>query len=127
MRPTALLPWFLAVAACSSSGTTAPPPSPPGGSQTPLNAQVAMTSPGDGYGGTSHTFNPSSVTILRTGTITWVNNSGFEHNVTFSTGGAPTNVADLSSGSAGRTFPNAGTFVYQCTNHPGMAGQVVVQ
>ena len=72
----------------------------------------------------SNQFNPSTAFITRNGTVTW--NFATTHNVTFATGG-PANITDQSSGSASRQFPNAGTFAYQCTIHPGMNGSVVVQ
>jgi plastocyanin len=33
----------------------------------------------------------------------------------------------MASGSVSRSFASAGTFSYQCTNHQGMGGQVIVQ
>ncbi len=49
-----------------------------------------------------------------------------QHNVNFSTAGAPANIDNTSSGAVTRLFPNAGTFQYQCTLHSGMTGTVVV-
>jgi plastocyanin len=50
------------------------------------------------------------------------------HNVTFGTAtGAPANVTNMAMGSVSRSFSSAGTFSYQCTNHQGMGGQVIVQ
>ena len=69
-------------------------------------------------------FDPSTAFITKGGTVTW--NFATTHNVIFASGG-PANIADQSSGSASRTFPNSGTFTYQCTIHPGMNGSVVVQ
>lgn len=91
-------------------------------------ASVSMTSTDDGYGYASFSFSPSSVTITKGGTVTWTNGGGtVAHNVTFTTAGAPANVANFTSGTSSRTFNNAGTFSYQCTNHPGMSGTVTVQ
>jgi plastocyanin len=87
-----------------------------------------MRSEGDGYGGLTHEFSPSSVTIAPTGTVTWTNSSNQIHNVTFAAAtGAPANVANHSSGTNNRQFSTAGTFNYACTNHPGLSGQVIVQ
>lgn len=73
-------------------------------------------------------FNPAAVTIAATGTVTWTWSMGaVTHNVTFSTVGSPANIGNMSSGSAQRTFPNAGTFNYECTIHGGMTGSVTVQ
>jgi plastocyanin len=90
-------------------------------------ASVSITATDDGYGYASYAFSPTSVTITKGGTVTWSNGGGVAHNITFSTTGAPTNVANFSSGTSSRTFDNAGTFSYQCTNHPGMSGTVTVQ
>jgi plastocyanin len=112
----------------SADPSTPPPPPPPGGGNPTLAASVAMTSGGDPYGSSGNTFSPASVTILQTGTVTWNNNTGVLHNVTFgSVAGAPANVTNMSTGNVSRSFGTAGTFNYQCTNHPGMTGQVVVQ
>jgi plastocyanin len=76
----------------------------------------------------SNSFNPATVTITVAGMVTWTNNTGIDHNVTFAQAtGAPTNVPNFSTGSASRSFPTAGTFAYQCTIHAGMNGSVVVQ
>ncbi|HEY7685663.1 MAG TPA: Ig-like domain-containing protein [Gemmatimonadales bacterium] len=73
-------------------------------------------------------FNPTSVTIAATGVVTWTwNPGGIAHNVTFSTAGSPTNIANRTTGSENRTFPTPGTFNYTCTIHAGMAGSVTVQ
>lgn len=70
------------------------------------------------------TFDPASVTIARNGTVTWQFN--LEHNVTWSGSGTPANIPNTSTGTVSRTFPNAGTFNYGCTLHPGMNGSVTV-
>ncbi len=73
-------------------------------------------------------FNPTSVTIAATGVVTWTwNPGGIAHNVTFSTAGSPTNIANRTTGSENRTFPTPGTFNYTCTIHAAMAGSVTVQ
>ncbi len=101
-----------------------PPPPPPG----PGQGNVQMSSSNDGYGNAVHSFVPSSITITQNGSVTWTNGTGNLHNVTFGpTAGAPASISSFSSGSASRTFTTAGTFSYQCTNHIGMTGQVVVQ
>ena len=61
-------------------------------------------------------------------TITFNNTSGTTHNVTFTTAGAPANVADFASGTRSVTFTTAGTYNYHCTIHGlSMSGVVVVQ
>lgn len=79
--------------------------------------------------GGSNSFQPNDVYVLPAGTVTWTNNSGTNHNVTFSGGtvGAPANVAAFTDGSVQRTFTTSGTYNYQCTLHAGMSGRVRVQ
>lgn len=77
---------------------------------------------------TATTFSPSSVSIQSGGTVTWTNNSGVQHNVTFGTSGAPASIPTHASGSNSRTFASAGTFAFSCTLHPAtMTGSVIVQ
>jgi plastocyanin len=129
---------LLALAGCGGGYSTnpppppppAPPPPPPPGPGNPgPTADVAMNSSDDGYGGNAvNAFVPGSVTITRTGTVTWSNPTGLLHNVTFAAAtGAPASIPSFGAGSNTRTFNTAGTFAYQCTNHGGMSGQVVVQ
>ena len=82
------------------------------------NAQVSATG--------ASTFEPPTVVIVPGGVVTWT--FAIEHNVTFGSSG-PTggNIPNTSTGSVQRTFPNAGTYNYTCTLHPGMAGTVTVQ
>jgi plastocyanin len=113
--------WLILVlAACGGDDSTSTPPPPPPGGNPPLTATVSLT--------TGNAFSPAAITIARTGTVTWSNDAGITHNVTFAgTAGAPANVANFSTGSAARTFGTAGVFAYTCTIHAGMAGQVTVQ
>lgn len=109
-------------------GQTPTGPNPPGGSSgAAANASVSMSSGTDPYGYETNVFNPSAVTIRRNGTVTWINPTGIAHSVTFSTSGAPANIASHTSGSTVRTFPTSGTFSYVCSNHPTMTGSVTVQ
>jgi len=73
-----------------------------------------------------NSFTPTSVTILATGTVTWNwtgGGYGTAHNVTFTDADS----GDMTTGSWMKSFPNAGTYTYRCTNHSGMNGTVVVQ
>jgi plastocyanin len=125
---------LLAVVAigCGGGGdsgyTTSPNPTPnPGGSGATGSASVSMKSSDDGYGYSTFSFSPSTVTITKGGTVTWTNNAGAAHNVTFTSPGSPTNIGNFSSGSNSRTFDTAGTYSYHCTNHSGMDGTVKVE
>lgn len=71
-------------------------------------------------------FTPNAITVPQNTSVTfaWQGTTSL-HNVTFGAGG-PTNIPNATSGSVARTFGNAGTITYQCTNHPGMTGSVTV-
>lgn len=110
------------VGACGGSGATAPvpPPVPPGMVCTPGNGTVCLT--------TSNTFNPSSMTVTPGTTVTWDNETGVTHNVTFDTPGSPASIGNFASGAKTATFPKAGTYDYHCTIHgASMSGKIVVQ
>jgi plastocyanin len=98
-----------------------------GGSGTPPPTAVTVNMLTSGeYGEANNSFSPSTVTIARTGAVTWSNESAVLHNVTFTEAGAPANIPNMGAGSTVRTFPTAGSFSYQCTNHAGMNGTVTV-
>ena len=125
---------LLAVAAigCGGSGggnaPTSPTPTPNPGSGNPTaTATVSMKTSDDGYGYTSNSFSPSSVTITKGGTVTWSNDAGIAHSVTFTTQGSPASISAFSSGSNSRTFDTVGTYEYHCSIHAGMSGTVKVQ
>lgn len=111
-RQLSCLAILVAFSACSSDGSTSSePPDPVQDATVTLRAS---------------SFSPSHVAVFEGGTVTWNNTSGETHNVTFSSAGAPTNVANHSSGTNARDFATAGTFNYQCTLHAGMNGRVTV-
>ena len=124
------VPSLLICIACASGGEKSPT-APTGGtpSGTPsANAIVAMNSTDDGYTAATHSFVPNDVYIVRDGTVTWNNATGFVHNVTFGgAAGAPANITGFADGSAVRTFTSSGTFNYSCSIHAGMSGTVRVQ
>jgi plastocyanin len=71
-------------------------------------------------------YSPSSLTVSVGTTVTWTNGDSTAHTVTsdtnlFDSGSIPPN------GHFSYMFPNAGTFRYHCTLHPGMTGSVTVQ
>jgi plastocyanin len=77
--------------------------------------------------GPGNSFSPGAVTIAKSTAVNWEwQGTTAPHNITFSTAGAPSDIPDQTSGSALRTFDNAGTFNYRCTNHVGMTGSVTV-
>jgi plastocyanin len=69
-------------------------------------------------------FQPATVDVQAGGTVTWTFGST-GHQVTFITPGAPADIPEFQNGSVSRTFPNNGTFYYQCSG-PQMSGVVRV-
>ena len=70
-------------------------------------------------------FQPVTVDVQAGGVVSWTFPS-IQHDVTFTSGGAPANIPALQGGSASRTFPTNGTFGYRCSIHPPMTGAVHV-
>ncbi len=131
MRRTGLLLAVPLLTGCGGGGYGAEPSGPTGPtgpSGSPNSAVVSMRGDADIYGETTFSFSPLAVSIARNGTVTWSNGTGTVHNVTFvATAGAPANIGDHAGGTTVRTFTTAGTFNYNCTQHAGMSGQVIVQ
>lgn len=70
-------------------------------------------------------FTPATVDVQVGGSVSWTT-AAIEHTVTFTTAGAPANMAAFSNGSDARTFPTHGNFPYHCLIHPQMTGVVHV-
>ncbi len=73
-------------------------------------------------------FSPSSLTITKGTTVTWINNDNVVHTSTSDTGVWST--GDIPpGGSKTTTFNTSGTFKYHCIYHvaSGMTGTIVVQ
>lgn len=100
--------------------------------------------PGGGGGGTTPTtctagtfclgattFVPTSATVARNTTVTWVNSSGIFHNVVFDNPPATVAGGDLgnmdANATASRSFATAGVYAFHCTVHAGMNGSLTVQ
>lgn len=105
----------LAVAAACSSSTSSSGPGP---------NQVFMS---------GSAFNPTTRTVAAGTTITWMNQDGFAHTVTYSSGaGSSFDSGSVpAGGSFSHTFATAGTVQYYCTIHgtptSGMHATIVVQ
>jgi len=77
----------------------------------------------------NNNFTPDSISVPQNTVVTfdWGAGPTSVHNVTFdAVAGAPSNIANRTAGGVQRTFASVGTFPYQCTNHAGMTGKVVV-
>ncbi len=71
-------------------------------------------------------FSPSSLTVLKSTTVTWKNNDGVAHTATDDNG--TWNTGTIQPGaSASITFNTSGTFTYHCSVHPSMTGTIIVQ
>jgi len=71
-------------------------------------------------------FFPNRVQVTPGSTVTWNNKGAVIHTATDSNGAFDT--GDVPAGQAAQvTFQSAGTFTYNCTPHPWMIGQVIVQ
>jgi len=129
-------------AACSGGGSTGPGGSSGGTGGTGGSGGGGGTG-GDPYGGgggggncpantvcfLASSFDPGVLTVAKGSTVQFSNNSGIGHTVNFDAP-RPPNVADIglnTSGSFARTFNDAGTFNFHCTQHAGMTGQIKVQ
>jgi plastocyanin len=102
--------WVAALAfaatACASPGSAGPPPSVEG-------PAVAVR---------DYQFEPTTLTVERGATVTWVWEGRAPHDVV----GQGFESKDQSSGTFRHTFEQPGTY-YECTIHPGMEGSVVVK
>jgi len=113
-RPVARLGLALCAVSCGGSGGTDPGTTPPPGS-----APEVFT-PGN-------VFSPFSLTIAAGDSVRF-NVTGASHNVIFrSVAGAPANINVVTNAVVVRRFTTRGTFPYDCTVHPGMSGEIVVQ
>jgi len=76
-------------------------------------------------------FYPSTLTISKGTTVTWVNMDLVQHTVTSGSEQAPTGLFDSHelnhTQSFSYTFNAAGTYTYYCDIHPSMTGTIVVK
>lgn len=123
-RVIALDPGGSTVTATLTSGGTTRT-----GTATP-NVAALTTAADVAVSGAGTSFNPATVKIAAGGSVTWNFTSGANspHNVTFGTNSPPgDDIGNTNSGAVSRTFPNAGSYPYQCTQHGGMTGTVIVR
>jgi plastocyanin len=84
----------------------------------------------------SNTFSPTALTVAVGTTVSWRNDAGTLHNVTWNdaagraaalAGDGTSDIADYSTGTHTRLFNAAGVYPFHCTIHTGMAGTLTVQ
>ena len=72
-------------------------------------------------------FVPPDIRVSPGATVTFTNNDGIQHNVTFANSGI-VSTGNFASGPKNVVMPvTPGTYTFQCTIHGGMAGSVLVQ
>lgn len=126
--------FILAIVAASCGGSTSPGDNSGGGGGGGGNC------PANTFCMTSATFTPPARAVAPGSTVTWTNESGVIHNVTWDdaagrnaalAGDGTGNIGDYSSGSRNRLFNAPGTYKFHCTIHgtatTGMRGSLTVQ
>jgi plastocyanin len=93
---------------------------------TPTDNNPAPSSPNTINANPSLNYNPTTLTVSRGTTVTFVFGT-VGHSVTFSTNGAPASVPVTANASVQVTFPNTGVFNFYCTVHQYMTGSITVQ
>jgi plastocyanin len=113
----------LTLGACSSSPSASPAASP--GGEAPSAAPASGGGSGQAVTIKGFAFGPTSISVAVGTTVTWTNEDGAPHTVTFDSGGVASDT--LATGATySRTFDAAGTFAYHCAIHPSMTGSVTV-
>ena len=129
----AILTLALAAACGGGAAATATPAAgtPAAGTATPVAATptpAAIICGASGEGSSvsiaDFSFNPAAATVATNGFLTWRNNDGTSHTVTFDSG---PNCGSLSGGDSETVqFTVAGSYPYHCNIHPDMTGTVEV-
>lgn len=126
MRPSLMILPLAALLACgggsdsTSPGTTGGTTGGTGGTTAVATNAVDMK---------NLAFGPEAIKVASGATVTWTNQDGVTHNVTFD-GGAVAPSGPVAAGAAtALTMPTAaGTYTYKCTIHgAAMSGSVQVQ
>jgi plastocyanin len=117
----------LALVGGCGGGTTNPTAQPAGPTPTAASAAIVCAASGSGTAVAiaDFAFNPASANATVNGFVTWSNNDGTTHTVTFDNGPDCGNVAG-GGGTTTAQFTVAGTYAYHCKIHSTMHGTVVV-
>lgn len=87
--------------------------------------QTAQAAGGGAVSIAGFAFNPGSITVHPGDSLTWTNNDGSPHTVTFNDG-STSSQSLLPGQSFTRTFDKVGSYDYHCSFHPYMTAKVVV-
>ena len=118
MRRLILVAIAANIAACGGSSTAPTTPTPPVTTTPVSTASVSML---------NVAFSPASIQVAAAAVVTFTNNDGFAHNVTFDNAAIGT-TGNYNSGAKTLTMPAvAGTYAYKCTLHASMTGTVTVK
>jgi plastocyanin len=113
-------------AATGTPGAASATPPAAASATPPAAAAVVCDATGDGefVSIADFSFNPSSTTVAADGFVTWRNNDGTSHTVTFDAGPNCGNLSGEESVTV--QFTAAGSYPYHCNIHPDMTGTVEV-
>jgi len=100
-----------------------------GGSDGSTPTVVVPTAAKDTVSTLPQDFVPNLLTVPVGSTVVFAFGGGIPHNVIFdhSVAGAPSDIQIATNVFTARTFNARGSFRYDCTVHPGMRGEVLVQ
>ena len=127
MRPSLMILPFAALLACGGGSDATGPGTTggtTGGTNTGGTGAVATTA----VDMKNLAFGPAAIKVASGATVTWTNQDGVTHNVTFDGGAvAPSGPVDAGGAKALVMPTAAGTYTSKCTLHAGMNGSVQVQ
>jgi plastocyanin len=114
---------FVAVCGCTSYGPSTKTPAATQTQVVPGTSTVSIQ---------NFAFNPTSITVPKGTTVTWVNQDSTNHEIVNDAQGTTAQGALFTSNSLSKgasysfKFDNAGTYPYHCSIHPSMKATVIV-
>jgi plastocyanin len=112
-----------ACAGCTGPSATVQPSLQPGPTVQPSQQPSAQSAANASVSLKNFAFSPAEVTIATHGNVTWTNDDGFEHTITFTA--EPAHALEAGK-SYTRVFDAPGIYDYICSIHPSMKGKVIV-